>query len=212
MERINLVKYGFVRSPEDDFSDDGNRFTCYKVGNVRVSKLVSDGYAYIDGSLYSKVLPWEVESELPGRRDLDKLNGVPVSSITEQDIINLYDACVAYEKTLREAEAKVVFPTIDELKNKCEKIRDVRKAEYNEISNLISASAVSIFTMLSEYEIRSLTSAVKDLNNQLNDYNPESYPQSIRESSYAFSFLKNDYELQPSYYYKRCKEILQKVA
>lgn len=212
MERINLVKYGFVRSPEDDFSNDGNRFTCYKVGNVRVSKLVSDGYAYISGSLYSRVLPWEVESELPGRRDLDMLNGVPVSSITEQDIIDLYAACVAYEKTLREAEAKVVFPTIDELKNKCEKIRAARKAEYNEISNLISASAVSIFTMLSEYEIRSLTSAVKDLNKMLNNYDLETYPQSIRESSYAFSFLKNDHELQPSYYYERCKEILQKVA
>ena len=211
MERINLVKYGFVRSQADDFSDDGNRFTCYRVGNVRVSKLVSDGYAFIAGQLYSKVLPWEVESELPGRRDLDKLNGVPVSSITEQDIIDLYDACVAYEKTLKVAEAKVVVPTIDELKDRCEKIREVRKAEHEEISNLVSASAVSMLTMLSEYEIKSLASAVKDLGKQLNGYNPDTYPQSIRESSYAFSFLKNDYELQPSYYYKRCKEILQKI-
>ena len=28
-DRINLKKYGFVRAPEEDFSDDGARFTCY---------------------------------------------------------------------------------------------------------------------------------------------------------------------------------------
>ena len=48
MKKIMMNKYGFVRWPEEDFSDDGNRFYCYKVGNrVRVSKLVSDGVAYI---------------------------------------------------------------------------------------------------------------------------------------------------------------------
>lgn len=25
MTRINLVKYGFIRFPEEDFSDDGNK-------------------------------------------------------------------------------------------------------------------------------------------------------------------------------------------
>ena len=47
MERINLTKFGFVRSPQDDFSDDGSRFTCYRrpgVEKVRISKLVSGGY------------------------------------------------------------------------------------------------------------------------------------------------------------------------
>ena len=39
-----MTKYGFKRWKDGDFSDDGNRFTCYRVGKrVSVSKLVSDG-------------------------------------------------------------------------------------------------------------------------------------------------------------------------
>lgn len=30
MNRINLIKYGFVRWPEEDFSDDGNK-NCLKI-------------------------------------------------------------------------------------------------------------------------------------------------------------------------------------
>ena len=48
-----MEKYGFQRSAADDFSDDGNRFICYSAfnGQVRVSKLVRDGEAYIAGRI-----------------------------------------------------------------------------------------------------------------------------------------------------------------
>ena len=62
MERITMTKYGFIRSKEDDFSDDGNRFTCYRVGKVRISKLVSDGEAYIDAYIDSGMLPYDIYS------------------------------------------------------------------------------------------------------------------------------------------------------
>ena len=58
MKRIELVKYGFIRSPEDDFSDDGNRFTCYRVGKVRVSKLISHGDAFISARIDDYILPY----------------------------------------------------------------------------------------------------------------------------------------------------------
>ena len=54
MKRINMAKYGFIRTPDDDFSDDGNRFTCYQAGeyeNIRISKLVSDGRVYLSSQV-----------------------------------------------------------------------------------------------------------------------------------------------------------------
>ena len=92
MKRIELTKYGFIRSKEDDFSDDGNRFTCYRVGKVRVSKLVSEGEAYISASIDDYLLPYETYSKLPHYRDLDALNGVSASDITEEDIQKTYDS------------------------------------------------------------------------------------------------------------------------
>ena len=51
---LNLRRHGWVKAPELNFSDDGNRFQGYyydpkKVGDKRfpTSKLISDGYAYV---------------------------------------------------------------------------------------------------------------------------------------------------------------------
>lgn len=78
-ERINLKRYGFVRAPQEDFTDDGNRFFCYyydpqREGDTRfrLSKLVADGDAYIS-----------VHYTAPGSnrsKYFDDLNGVPVSA------------------------------------------------------------------------------------------------------------------------------------
>lgn len=77
-DRINLKRYGFVRAPEEDFSDDGNRFTCYYYDpkhegdkRFRCSKLVSNGDAYIN-----------VHYTAPSGRAkyFDDLNGVSISA------------------------------------------------------------------------------------------------------------------------------------
>ena len=130
MERINLTKFGFVRSKEDDFSDDGNRFICYKIGKIRVSKLVSDGRAYIAGSMDDNKLAYEVYSKLPHYNDLYKLNGVDTSSITEEDLQDLYTTCVEYEKEYEAAVKTIVYPTQEELDEQRLKIENLRKAEY----------------------------------------------------------------------------------
>ena len=85
MTRINLVKYGFIRDAAEDFSDDGNRFQVYKVGRVRVTKLVSDGEAYIDGDINDCRLPYEVYSKLPHYKAIGRLNGVSLASLTEDE-------------------------------------------------------------------------------------------------------------------------------
>lgn len=73
-QRLNLAKY-FTRSPEDDFTDDGNRFTCYRYGpngEFRISKLVYNGDAYISARWHSK--------KNRNYKSFDDLNGVPVET------------------------------------------------------------------------------------------------------------------------------------
>ena len=107
MKRINLVKYGFVRWPEGDFSDDGSHFQTYKVGRVRVTKHVSDGQAYIDGDINDGKLPYEVYSNLPHYKATGKLNGVSIATLAEDDLQELYEACQAYEVEYTNAENSI---------------------------------------------------------------------------------------------------------
>lgn len=106
MKRINLTKYGFVRTPEEDFADDGTRFSVYRLGDVRVTKAVSDGEVFIAGCIDSGKLPYAVYSKLPHYRDLDKLNGVLASFISDCDLASFADACAEYSKEYAAAAAE----------------------------------------------------------------------------------------------------------
>jgi hypothetical protein len=95
MKRILMKEYGFVRWPEEDFSDDGNRFYCFKVGErVRVSKLVAQGTVFISARIDDIRLPFEIYSKLPHYRALDKLNGVSLESLQSSDLKQLYEDCL----------------------------------------------------------------------------------------------------------------------
>ncbi len=117
-----MTKYGFERWPEEDFTDDGSKFTCYKVGRVRVSKCVSDGDAYIAARIDGYILPFEVYSQLPHYRAMDYLNGVAVEDLTDDDLIKLYNNCLEYEKEYNEAEQTIELPTIKDIKEQCKLI------------------------------------------------------------------------------------------
>ena len=73
MKKIMMTNYGFVRWPEEDFTDDSTRFTCYRVGKrVRVSKCTYNGEAYISARIDGAKLPYEVYSKLPHYSPLNK--------------------------------------------------------------------------------------------------------------------------------------------
>lgn len=207
MERINLVKYGFVRSPEDDFSDDGNRFTCYKVGKVRVSKLVDRGEAYIAARRDDYSLDYEDYSKLPHYKDLDKLNGISTCNITEQDLIDLYNACVAYDKEYDEAINTVVWPTMEEIMRARRTEINVRQKELEEIK---AAFTFEKLAALDSYKARNLVDYIKNMVNAANpNGTDEEYAKRVYKTPYSKSMIKNvDYNCQPRYDYKRCKEIL----
>lgn len=215
MTRVNLIKYGFVRWPEEDFSDDGNRFTCFKVGkNVKVSKLVADGQAYLSinsSSAGKGTLPFDVYKELPHFNDATwKYNGVSVSSLTDEDLKNFYEACIAYENEYEAAEASIQYPTLNEITDKATRITAKRMAELEVVEYWIKNHALEAAAKFSHYEWRQVQEYAKNLMADVKRFDPETYPQTIVGQQYSFTFVKPDYETSASYWFEYLKELFSK--
>lgn len=207
MEKINLTKYGFIRSAADDFSDDGNRFTCYKVGNVRVSKLVDDGRAYIDGSRDDYKLDYETYSKLPHYKAVGRLNGVDKNTLTEDDLIQLYNDCVAYDNEYEEALKNMIWPSKDELIKARNTILAAKRQQFTEIKDLFT---VEKFVSLDTYNAKQLKDCMTRL---YGEAYPKETEQAFVDRLYKTPHSKNYIKLhdcQPDFYYRKCKEILSK--
>lgn len=218
MTRINLVKYGFVRWPEEDFSDDGNRFTCYRAGKkVRVSKLVADGQAYLsaDSSAGNNTLPYEVYSNLPHYKQSGwDYNGVPVANLTDKDLEDFYNACVLYEQEYEAAEASIQYPSLDEIKQQCVLIQNKTLRELNELEKLMGEHTVEAAVKFSEWEWKDVKRYLTGMLDKLNRFNPDKYPATIYRTSYSFDFVKPTYgELsKPAFSYTQIKKLFEKYG
>lgn len=212
MKRIIMNKYGFIRRESEDFHDDGNNFTGYSISSnsrLRVSKLVSDGQAYLSCDMNGNKLDYTEYSKLPHYNAAWDYNGVSLESLTEQDMIDFYNACVAYEKEYLEAEAKVTFPTIEEIKLQCETINAIRQAEIDEVKSLLERVAVRFVLEADKYTTSNFQSYFKSLSDRFFDVNK--YPQSIQKTNYGRNFIKpTNPDLKPSFYYTHLIEILEK--
>lgn len=210
MKKIMMTKYGFVRCPEEDFSDDSNRFTCYKVGRVRVTKLVSDGEAYIDGNINDGKLPYEVYSKLPHYVFCGKLNGVPAAAITDEDLQELYESCQAYDKEYADAENSIQYPTELELQHKCNHIRNKLILEMTELERLMGEHAVEAATKFSKWEWQQLQEYLKNMLQKRIQNNPEKLIPAMLGTARSFTFLQSKEDTEPTYYYTYIKELFQK--
>ena len=212
MTRINLVKYGFVRDAINDFSDDGNRFQCYRVGRVRVTKLVSDGEAYIDGDIEDCKLPFEVYSTLPHYKALGKLNGVSLASLTEADIQEFYEACQAYEVEYTNAANSIKYPTLEEIVDKASRITSNRLFELSKIENRLNRNMREAITKFSPYEWKQLKEYFNAMVRDTHRYNSATYPQSIVGEQFSFTFVKPDYGMSASYWFISLCELFDKYG
>lgn len=212
MKRINMTKYGFIRRECEDFHDDGNNFTGYSISfnsRLRVSKHVSDGQAYLSCDMNGNKLDYTEYSKLPHYSAAWDYNGVSVESLTEQDLINFYNACVEYEKEYLAAESKVVFPNIEDIKLQCETINAIRQAEIDEVKAFLERVAVRFVLEADKYTLNNFQSYFKSLCNRFFDV--DKYPQSIQKTNYGRNFIKaSNPDLSPSFYYTRLIEILEK--
>lgn len=213
MQKINLTKYGFVRTPQNDFSDDGTRFTTYSVGRVRVSKATWNGEVFLAGRIDDgRVLSYDEYSKLPHYKAMDRLNGVSISGLTENDLIQLYNDCIEYAAEYKAAEKNVTFPTIEELKEQCLKIRAHYQEQLVKAQTLIEQNAVKLVLKASDYKLRTLRDYLKTITNRANGYDPDTYPQSIQNSVYGRDFVKpTNHDLTDTWYFDHIVSTINEV-
>ena len=205
MTRLNLCKYGFIRWPEEDFSDDGNRFTCYRAGkNVKVSKLIANGQAYLSISSDIGELPYEIYKTLPHYHDAEwKWNGVSLAGLTDEDIKNFYTACVEFEREYEELEAEFKFPTSEEIAARAAEVKALRAKEIKEIQELITAKLPVLLLTASPYQWSEIQRLFKNLLEEANrDYS------TIRKDE-SLKFCSDDCRgLKTSWWYERIQELI----
>lgn len=206
MQRINLTKYGFIRDREEDFSDDGNRFQGYRVGKrVRVSKLVADGDAYISATINNGTLTYEEYSKLPHYKDLDALNGVSTATLTDADLIKLYEDCIAYEKEFEEAETNSVFPSRQEIREKYERVKAIRE---DEIKKITSAVTVDILLSWPKNKLTSFSEYFTSLKRQA-DINPEALAMALYGTARSKSYVWSQQDESASFYFTCLTEFIE---
>ena len=213
MKKIMMSKYGFISWPEESFSDDGTRFDAYRVGErVRVTKATHKGEAYIDGTIHGTKLPYEVYSKLPHYEAIGKLNGVSIGSLTDRDLLNLYNDCLAYEQEYIEAENNIQMPTLDEIKEQCKKVQAKRITEAREIEALLSTNVAKLMLKLPDWQWRTFKDYYTKLVVQQANYNPELYAPTLLNSSRSINFCKPDCtELANSFYYNHLIGLIESV-
>lgn len=213
MKRINMTKYGFIRTPANDFGDDGNRFTTYLAGSrVEVTKCVSDGEAYIDAAIHGTKLPYDVYSVLPHYPIISKLNGVSCAALTDQDLKDLYEACLLYEREYTAAENTINMPTLADLQKQCKVVQEKRETEQLEASTAIGLHITELALALTEWEWKDLRGYLRSLTAQMVQYDPNTYPNSILDKARSIDFCRPDCaEMQPSFYYKKLMELVARV-
>lgn len=212
MKKIMMTKFGFDRWPEESFSDAGNRFECYRAGKrVRVSKCVSDGWAYIDGDIRSNELPYEIYSKLPHYSAIGKLNGIKIEALTEEMLTQLYFDCVEYEKEYNAALASMVWPTEQEIRQQCVKVQYKAKLELIDIEQAISGKVVHLAKTLKDWEWKTVREYINNIENRIKSYDPDVVAHRMVGTAHSIEFCKpNNSNLADSYYYTHIMELINK--
>lgn len=213
MKKIIMTNYGFTRWPEKDFGDDGSRFTVYRVGDrVEVSKTTYKGEAFIDATIHGTKLPYEVYSKLPHYPFLGKLNGVPIEALTSEDLTELYENCLVYEKEYTDAENSIQMPTLEEIKEQCVKVQAKRVCEFAYIEAQLGKYAAKLAIKLPAWQWKTLQEYLTKLAGEQAKWSPELYAPTILGSARSINFCKPDCsELGNSYYYNYITDIIESV-
>ena len=212
MKKIMMNKYGFVRWPEQDFSDDGNRFCTYRVGErVRVSKLVSDGVAYISARIDHGTLPYAIYSALPHYSKLDDLNGVSIASLTDNDLFTLCEACLMYDKEYSEAEAAIEYPSVYAIREQYIKVKAKRMAELAEVEAELARNVTKLALTTPEWKWKTLREYLVCLK-KTTEFDVDDKAKAMYKTTYSFDFVKPTCsELSDSFYYKWAIDTIKSV-
>ncbi len=113
---IRYKAFGIKRRPENDFSDDGTRFTAYTLPNgLEMTKATyGDDIFLAVKNPYVKGIKYEDYSKLPHYSALDQYNGVNKSSVNLNKLVKDSDE---FLKEYNELLTKKGLPTIGNNKN-----------------------------------------------------------------------------------------------
>lgn len=204
LKQVRLTKYGFSRWPEEDFSDDGNRFTCYRYYGCRVSYLHADGMWYIAARINDYELSFTERKDLPYYRDLDMLNGV--ETVSEEDIEKLKAAIIGYVNAYKNKveELNKNNPTMEEMLA----LRENHRNYYRDLKKQIDKRFTPEILKLSAYELGNFKNYYNSLVSQCNCYTDE-YLEAIFNKGQSRQFMNNK---TSDFYYQELNDYMKKVG
>lgn len=217
MKKIVMTKYGFERWPENDFTDDGTKFTCYKVGKrVRVSKTTSKGEAFISACITDIKVPYTEYSKLHHYAELDELNGVLIDPLTDEDLLTFYNACLEYEREVTELENNIKYPSLDEIIEQCKKVQARAELDLMNAKELFESKAIKAATTLSRYAWNALQDYFMKLVDDVTRFDSlekiETYAYNIHGTSTSFTFCSStNRDLQKSFCRAGVERILESI-
>lgn len=170
-KNVPLKKYGFVRAPQEDFTDDGSRFTCYYYDpdfegdtRFRLSKSIYKGDYYISVAYEDK--------ERGTYKSFDRLNGVSIDTAI-RELPELVKELDAFKDKLAKDTRKTLDPSDEELDEIADKAFEVVDKSRKYLPTLEIARAFSQVTG-NDYELLSRTAKMalsKKLDAKLRDEN-----------------------------------------
>lgn len=179
-ENVTMSSFGFVRSPEEDFSDDGTRFKVYRINEapeMHITYVKSSGEYFISARWEpkdidnNKYLTYDEESKLPHYKSLYALNGV--SEISKEDLQNFYNNCIEFAKEYKEALNNIKEIKDDDIIDKINREYQNCLNQYNELINKIKSVDLLDNDNVSDYDVREIRDYLRDMKKTLERYKPE---------------------------------------
>lgn len=155
-------------------------------------------------------MSYEEYSTLPYYEAINRLKGVSKASLTDNDLKTFYDNCIAYEKEYNDAVNKVVYPTMEEMREKCDELTKDLENQYQEACQVIKDHIIDLLEnpKTGTYTLATLQDRLNALNyNAMHRWNKDIYPPQFYKTAVSLEFVKKKPE--QSRYLKEIKEILK---
>lgn len=207
---LNFKGAGIVRAPELDFSDDGNRFRGYKVGEMPITYLKDRGQVYLSiRPDYLTGLNYREYSKLPSYPDADKYNGVDENKVDLKDVVEI--ATKLYNE-YQEAVNNLQDVSDDDFKAITDTYYEKAKREFEEAKNKIESLGVENLLNLSEYKIKDLKNYLERLRDFIKEWSWERQ-QNTDQSTRRHRMTDEDkaYRQKTSWYLEQINEIVDKA-
>ena len=210
-DKLNFKKYGIQRSPEHDFSDDGNRFRGYICNGVPMSYLKDDGEVYLSiqvGDLGG--LNYEEYSKLPSYKDCDKYNGVDESSV---DLADVAEICKRIKAEYDEALGNIKDISDDDYKAYTDKYLEKAKKEFEEAKHVIKNLEPEDLLNASEWDIKKIKRDLEYIKDEMNKWQWENKSKT-NQTNRRYELgkeSKEEYE-KVNYWLDDLKELVEEIV